>query len=132
MILTIQFGLYLLLMLGIGSYAMRRTQNNEDFIIGNRTLGPVTTAISTGASDMSSWLLLGLPGAVFAAENYYMCSGTNSGEKVSPSIIAYQPGSTIPSPAHQDHIFHAHGCFGVVQQPFPRSEAEQYNGCRFR
>jgi sodium/proline symporter len=66
MILTIQSGLYLLLMLGIGYYAMRRTTNNEDFIIGGRTLGPVTTAISAGASDMSSWLLLGLPGAVFA------------------------------------------------------------------
>lgn len=67
MILIIQFGLYLLLMLGIGAYAMRRTTNNEDFLIGGRTLGPVTTAISAGASDMSSWLLLGLPGAVFAS-----------------------------------------------------------------
>ena len=66
MILTIQFSLYLLLMLSIGSYSMRRTTNNEDFIIGGRTLGPVTTAISAGASDMSSWLLMGLPGAVFA------------------------------------------------------------------
>ena len=65
--ISIQFGLYLLLMLGIGYYSMRKTKNNEDFIIGGRTLGPVTTAISAGASDMSSWLLLGLPGAVFAA-----------------------------------------------------------------
>ena len=65
--LIIQFGLYLLLMLGIGYYSMTRTKNNEDFIIGGRSLGPVTTAISAGASDMSSWLLLGLPGAVFAA-----------------------------------------------------------------
>ncbi len=65
-ILYLQFGLYLLLMLGIGYYSMKRTSNNEDFIIGGRTLGPATTAISAGASDMSSWLLLGLPGAVFA------------------------------------------------------------------
>lgn len=54
-------------MLGIGYYSMRKTQNNHDFIIGGRSLGPVTSAISAGASDMSSWLLLGLPGAVFAA-----------------------------------------------------------------
>ena len=54
-------------MLGIGYYSMRRTKNNYDFIIGARSLGPVTSAISAGASDMSSWLLLGLPGAVFAA-----------------------------------------------------------------
>jgi len=65
-IYTIQFGLYLVLMLGIGYYSMKKTSNNEDFLIGGRTLGPVTTAISAGASDMSSWLLLGLPGAVFA------------------------------------------------------------------
>jgi sodium/proline symporter len=64
---SIQFGLYLLLMLGIGYYSMKRTKNNEDFIIGGRSLGPITSAVSAGASDMSSWLLLGLPGAVFAA-----------------------------------------------------------------
>jgi len=67
MILIVQFGLYLLLMLGVGYYSLQKTQNNNDFIIGGRTLGPVTTAISAGASDMSSWLLLGLPGAVFAS-----------------------------------------------------------------
>jgi sodium/proline symporter len=65
--ISIQFGLYLGLMLAIGYYAMKKTRNNEYFIIGGRTLGPVTSAISAGASDMSGWLLLGLPGAVFAA-----------------------------------------------------------------
>jgi sodium/proline symporter len=64
---SIQFGLYLVLMLGIGYYSMKRTKDNEDFIIGGRSLGPMTSAVSAGASDMSSWLLLGLPGAVFAA-----------------------------------------------------------------
>ena len=64
---SIQFSLYLVLMLGIGYYSMKRTKNNEDFIIGGRSLGPITSAVSAGASDMSSWLLLGLPGAVFAA-----------------------------------------------------------------
>ena len=65
--ITIPFVLYLLVMLSVGYYSMSRTKNNKDFIIGGRTLGPVTSAISAGASDMSSWLLLGLPGAVFAA-----------------------------------------------------------------
>ena len=65
--ISIQFGLYMLLLLGIGYYSMRKTHNNQDFIIGSRSLGPITSAISAGASDMSSWLLLGLPGAVFAA-----------------------------------------------------------------
>ncbi|MFP4180492.1 MAG: sodium/proline symporter PutP [Spirochaetaceae bacterium] len=65
--LYLQFGLYLALMLGVGYYYMKRTKGNNDFIIGGRTMGSVTTAISAGASDMSSWLLLGLPGAVFAS-----------------------------------------------------------------
>lgn len=67
MLTIIQFSLYLSLMLGIGYFSMKRTKNNADFIIGGRSLGPVTSAISAGASDMSSWLLLGLPGAVFAS-----------------------------------------------------------------
>lgn len=67
MLIIVQFSLYLGLMLGIGYFSMKRTKNNVDFIIGGRTLGPVTSAISAGASDMSSWLLLGLPGAVFAS-----------------------------------------------------------------
>lgn len=62
-----QFGLYLVVMLGIGYYSMKKTHDNEDFIIGGRTLGPITSAVSAGASDMSGWLLLGLPGAVFAS-----------------------------------------------------------------
>ncbi len=62
----IQFSLYLALMLGIGLWSMKKTQNNEDFLIGGRRMGPVVSAISAGASDMSSWLLLGVPGAVFA------------------------------------------------------------------
>ncbi len=67
MILYVQFALYLILMLGIGYYSMKKTNTNEDFLIGGRTIGPMTSAISAGASDMSSWLLLGLPGAVFAS-----------------------------------------------------------------
>lgn len=64
---VIQFGLYLCLMLLVGVWSLKKTQTNSDFLIGGRTLGPFVTAISAGASDMSSWLLLGLPGAVFAS-----------------------------------------------------------------
>ncbi len=87
----VQFGLYLLLMLGIGYYSMTRTNNNEDFLIGGRTLGPVTTAISAGASDMSSWLLLGLPGAVFASglvEGVWISLGLTLGAYVNWLIVA--------------------------------------------
>ena len=88
---TIQFGLYLLLMLGIGYYSLRRTRNNADFLIGGRTLGPVTTAISAGASDMSSWLLLGLPGAVFAgglSEGVWISLGLTLGAYFNWLVVA--------------------------------------------
>lgn len=91
MILMIQFGLYLILMLGIGYYSMLKTKNNEDFIIGGRSLGPVTSAISAGASDMSSWLLLGLPGAVFAAglvEGLWISLGLTMGAYANWYIVA--------------------------------------------
>lgn len=59
------FAVYLLVMLGIGIVAYRRTHNLSDYILGGRSLGPWTSAISAGASDMSGWLLLGLPGAAY-------------------------------------------------------------------
>ena len=90
-LLYVQFGLYLLLMLGIGYYSMKRTSNNEDFLIGGRTLGPATTAISAGASDMSSWLLLGLPGAVFASglvEGVWISLGLTLGAYINWLVVA--------------------------------------------
>ncbi|WP_025732414.1 sodium/proline symporter PutP [Carnimonas nigrificans] len=57
---------YFVLMIAIGLYAMRTsTSTSEDYILGGRTLSPQVTALSAGASDMSGWLLLGLPGAIF-------------------------------------------------------------------
>ncbi|WP_261817028.1 sodium/proline symporter PutP [Vibrio gallicus] len=87
----LQFGLYLALMLGIGYYSMRKTHNNQDFIIGGRSLGPVTSAISAGASDMSGWLLLGLPGAVFASglvEGVWIAAGLTLGAYLNWLIVA--------------------------------------------
>jgi sodium/proline symporter len=50
----------------IGVIYSRRTRNVGDFYLGGRRLGPLVTAMSAEASDMSSWLLMGLPGAVYA------------------------------------------------------------------
>ena len=63
----ITFIAYLLLMLGIGFFAFRATRNLGDYLLGGRRLGPFVTALSAGASDMSGWLLLGLPGAIYLA-----------------------------------------------------------------
>ncbi|MEO6154603.1 MAG: sodium/proline symporter PutP, partial [Thermomonas sp.] len=63
--LLITFGIYLALMVGIGFVAWRQTRDFDDYILGGRSLGSYVTALSAGASDMSGWLLLGLPGALY-------------------------------------------------------------------
>ena len=63
----ITFTVYILGMLLIGFIAYRYTNNLSDYILGGRRLGSFVTAMSAGASDMSGWLLMGLPGAVYAA-----------------------------------------------------------------
>ncbi|AJE45144.1 sodium/proline symporter PutP [Celeribacter indicus] len=60
--------LYFALMLGIGFYAWRKsTDTAEGYVLGGRNLHPAVAALSAGASDMSGWLLLGLPGALYAS-----------------------------------------------------------------
>ncbi len=60
------FVLYFLAVLAIGIAAYLRTRNIADYILGGRRLGSVVAALSAGASDMSGWLLMGLPGLVFS------------------------------------------------------------------
>ncbi|MBI5385576.1 MAG: sodium/proline symporter PutP [Verrucomicrobia bacterium] len=62
---TITFLIYIVAMVGIGFAAWRRTKNLSDYILGGRRLGSFVTAMSAGASDMSGWLLMGLPGALY-------------------------------------------------------------------
>ncbi|MCG8669677.1 MAG: sodium/proline symporter PutP [Pseudomonadales bacterium] len=61
------FAAYLGLTLLIGLIAWRRTQEIQDYLLGGRRLGPWTAALSAGASDMSGWLLLGLPGYAYGS-----------------------------------------------------------------
>jgi len=61
------FAAYLVVLVAIGTFAYRATGDLEDYLLGGRKLGAAVTALSAGASDMSGWLLLGLPGAVYVA-----------------------------------------------------------------
>ncbi|WP_299308327.1 sodium/proline symporter PutP [uncultured Croceicoccus sp.] len=64
----ISLALYFILMIAIGLYAWRKsTDSSEGYLLGGRDLHPAVAALSAGASDMSGWLLLGLPGALYAA-----------------------------------------------------------------
>ena len=59
---------YFLVMLLIGLYAMRKsTANNDEYLLGGRNISAKVTALSAGASDMSGWMLMGLPGAAFVS-----------------------------------------------------------------
>ncbi len=61
------FVAYLIVIAVIAGYALLRTKTQADYVIGGRSLSPSVAGLSAGASDMSGWLLLGLPGAVFVA-----------------------------------------------------------------
>lgn len=63
----VAFGLYLALTWALGWLAFRRTHSLSDYILGGRRLGRWVAALSAGASDMSGWLLLGLPGYAYLA-----------------------------------------------------------------
>lgn len=58
------FILYFAFVLYIGYYFYNRSHNMEDYILGGRSMNPYVTALSAQASDMSSWLLMGLPGSI--------------------------------------------------------------------
>ncbi|WP_066057779.1 sodium/proline symporter PutP [Robertmurraya korlensis] len=61
----ISIAIYMAGMLFIGWYSYRKTSNLTDYMLGGRSLGPAVTALSAGAADMSGWLLMGLPGAIY-------------------------------------------------------------------
>ncbi len=63
--LLIAFILYLAMMVGIGALYSKKNTNSEDYFLGGRSLGGFVAALSAQASDMSGWLLMGLPGAIF-------------------------------------------------------------------
>ena len=65
--LMIPFVLYLIGLFVIAYLSNRKTSTVADFAIGNRSLSSPVAALSAGASDMSGWLLIGLPGAIYAS-----------------------------------------------------------------
>lgn len=66
-IVLCSFVAYMIMMIIVGFVASKGTKNNEDYFLGGRNLGGWTAALSAQASDMSGWLLMGLPGSVYLA-----------------------------------------------------------------
>ncbi|EAH5039376.1 sodium/proline symporter PutP [Campylobacter coli] len=88
--IAIMFVAYAALMLYIGFYFYRQNKNTEDYFLGGRSLGPVVSALSAGASDMSGWLLMGLPGALYAGGliESYIAIGLSIGALLNWSFVA--------------------------------------------
>ena len=87
---------YLLVIAVIAVYALVRTKTPGDYVIAGRSLPPSVAGLSAGASDMSGWLLLGLPGAVFVAglgEGWIVlglaCGAWGSWRLVAPRLRAF-------------------------------------------
>ena len=59
------FVLYLVMMLAIGLMAYKKTSNTEDYFLGGRKLGSWVVSLSAQASDMSGWMLMGVPGLAY-------------------------------------------------------------------
>ena len=111
------FILYILLMFAIGWAAYKRTHDLSDYILGGRRLGPWTTALSAGASDMSGWLLLGLPGYAYLSglEAFWIAGGLLLGTWLNWRIIAERlrkyseiAGNALTLPAFFEHRFEDH------------------------
>ena len=89
--IVVTFILYLGLMLGIGWFFYFRTRNLSDYVLGGRNLGKWVTSLSAQASDMSGWLLMGLPGLAYlsgVSSAFWTALGLAIGTYLNWKIIA--------------------------------------------
>lgn len=82
---------YMVGVVGIGVYFAKKNSTTNDFYLGGRKLGPLVTAMSAEASDMSSWLLMGLPGVAYVTgvcDAFWTAAGLAVGTYVNWLIVA--------------------------------------------
>lgn len=108
---------YMLIVIGIGLFfAKRAHKNSENFFLGGRSLGPWVAAMSAEASDMSGWLLMGLPGVVYwcgLADAFWTAVGLGVGTYINWLIVAKRlrrysaiSGDAITVPDYLSNRFH--------------------------
>ena len=89
--ILISIFVYLAFMVGVGVWYTKHNTSADDFYLGGRKLGPYATAMSAEASDMSSWLLMGLPGLAFfhgVADPFWTAAGLAIGTWVNWLLVA--------------------------------------------
>ncbi len=108
------FAAYLLFVLCIGFYFYKKSNNLSDYMLGSRGMNPYVTALSAQASDMSGWLLMGLPGALYmlGMSELWLGVGLALGSYISWLIIAkrlrnytYVSGNSITLPEFFENRF---------------------------
>ena len=88
--IMVSLAIYMAGMLYIGYWSYKKTSDLSDYMLGGRGLGPAVTALSAGASDMSGWMLMGLPGAMYATglSSVWIAIGLLIGAYVNYLILA--------------------------------------------
>lgn len=114
----ISLAIYFIAMLGIGVYGYRKaTSDLSDYMLGGRKLGPGVTALSAGASDMSGWMLMGLPGAFYLSgvSEVWLALGLIIGAYVNYRLVAprlrtytYVAKDSITIPDYFENRFQDH------------------------
>ena len=87
----LSLAVYFIAMLGIGLFAYRQsTSDISGYILGGRQVSPQVTALSAGASDMSGWMLMGLPGAMYLTgfDAVYIAIGLVAGALANYLLVA--------------------------------------------
>jgi sodium/proline symporter len=116
LLLIIPFAIYILGMVAIGWVFYFRTRDLSDYVLGGRRLNSWVTSLSAQASDMSGWLLLGLPGYAYIAglEAFWIAAGLSVGtylnwKVVAPRLRQYtqQYGNAITIPDYFENRFAA-------------------------
>lgn len=114
--ILISFIIYLAFMLFIGWFFYKKTKNLSDYILGGRGLNSWVTSMSAQASDMSGWLLLGLPGYAYLAglESVWLLLGLTAGTYINWKFIAERlrkytetAGNSITLPDYFQNRFQA-------------------------
>ena len=121
------FAAYLFVVLVVGVIAWRRTKDLKDYILGGRRLGRWVTALSAQASDMSGWLLLGLPGYAYLAgmESAWLLAGLLAGTYLNWKFTAERLrqatehyGDALTLPDYLERRFRDRGVLRLVSAIF--------------
>lgn len=115
--IAIAMGIYIAILVGIGLYfAKQASKDTESFFLGGRSLGPLVTAMSAEASDMSGWLLMGLPGVAYwmgLSSAFWTAIGLGIGTYINWLIVAkrlrvysHLAGDSITVPDYISNRFH--------------------------